>query len=286
MTTEALYSANFKLWHPDRVQVQFTVRSDEPGFADKVSAEIAAILSRGYVAEEPLPQEGEKLQDVCGWVLGEYKDKDSGQFKPCVYLYAERLEFKIATVYPEKFEELPIVRQGKLCEGPAPTLDLARQKGYFNPAQFRIALVPQIDYGTGEPRRSEKGKVLYKFGRVVGASAPQPAEMQQPPSTSFESVPSNMDDVDELNPEDGDELFDIEDAETGLDPDNWNPAWTGKEHFQQANAWGMASGKFSHPRHHSAAWSKCFAQFSGSTDPAGFLAKWRRYVNDHEEVTA
>ena len=116
--------------------------------------------------------------------------------------------------------------------------------------------------------------------------------------TSFESVtlmnpiyassrsikPSNMDDVDELNPEGGDELFDIEDAETGLDPDSWNPAWTGKEHFQQANAWGMASGKFSHHRHHSAAWSKCFAQFSGSTDPAGFLAKWRRYVNDHEDA--
>lgn len=145
--------------------------------ADGVSAfeaEKGALLDRGYALTPP--PEGMEPQSVrvTGWVLGEANDKYAGRFMPCVYLYGEKeaLQFAAATVYHERLGELPVKVEGaKVWNGAAPKRQEAKQRGFFRTCDFVIELVPEIDYATGQPRRSEKGNIRYAYSRVLGESA-------------------------------------------------------------------------------------------------------------------
>lgn len=177
-TTEAPFSANFKLWHPAGVQVQLTVRNPDPQSLDlyiiNTMAAIEKALQQGFTVTEPVPVEGERIERIAGYVVGEYSDK-GGQFRPCVWLYPDdKRTFKVATVYPEHFDQLPFTVTESEWPGQAPDIDTARKKGCFHDCKFEIVMQPKVDFN-GEPRHTDDGKIIYRFAGVRGA---KPAQQQ------------------------------------------------------------------------------------------------------------
>lgn len=181
--TERPFSANFHVWHPAGVKVQITVRDGDVQSLDwHLAAVLAAVeksLALGFSVTEPLPVEGEKLERIAGYVVGEYSDNKSGEFMPCVFLYPDdKRTFKCATVYPESFHLLPFnVPATAEYSGQAPDIDTARKKRLFHDHKFVVVMQPKLR-NDGQPVTTDEGKTVYKFAGVQGA-APQAAPVQQ-----------------------------------------------------------------------------------------------------------
>ena len=164
---EARCSANWKMFAPNGAQMQFTVRDDDPDLhLALLDSYLEALYLRGYSVTEPGLNAGEKQEEITGYVLGESKKGDA-----CVFLYSAKaaLQWRIATVYVEKFAELPFKPAGKKWEASAaPERAEAEKKGFLTtvPA-FKVVLEAQ------EP--DAEGKVHWRFARVVPSATPQPA---------------------------------------------------------------------------------------------------------------
>lgn len=171
--TERAFSANFHVWHPAGVKVQVTVRDGDVQSLDwYLAAAMAAIeksLALGFSVNEPLPVEGEKLERIAGYVVGEYSDK-GGEFMPCVFLYPDdKRTFKVATVYPESFHLLPFpVPAAAEYSGQAPDIDTARKKRIFHEHKLTVVMQPKLR-SDGQPVTTDDGKVVYRFAGVQGA---------------------------------------------------------------------------------------------------------------------
>lgn len=181
--TERPFSANFHVWHPAGVKVQITVRDGDVQSLDwHLAAVLAAVeksLALGFSVTEPLPVEGEKLERIAGYVVGEYSDNKSGEFMPCVFLYPDdKRTFKVATVYPESFHLLPFpVPAAAEHSGQAPDIDTARKKRIFHEHKLTVVMQPKLR-SDGQPVTTDEGKTVYKFAGVHGAQ-PQAAPVQQ-----------------------------------------------------------------------------------------------------------
>ena len=163
---EARCSVNWKMFAPNGAQMQFTVRDDDPDLhLALLDSYLEALYLRGYSVTEPGLNAGEKQEEINAYVLGESKKGDA-----CVYLYASKaaLQWRIATVYVEKFAELPFRPAGKKWEASAaPERAEAEKKGFLTtvPA-FKIVLEAQ------EP--DAEGKVHWRFARVIPSATPPP----------------------------------------------------------------------------------------------------------------
>lgn len=176
------YSAFFKLYDAIRenLQVSFNLTADtQIDLLAKYNAAVDALFAQGMKVEPAGLGEGEKIQEVHGWVLGETTTNE-----PCVFLYHERLDFKVTTVYKEKIAGLPIdiSTAPKVWDGAAPTKEIAEKKGILRPCHFKIVLAP-----TG--KTSDKGNPTYRFDRVYGAVASKPKAHAQ---FDFESEMGKM----------------------------------------------------------------------------------------------
>lgn len=161
--SEAPYSANFKMFRPDGLQINFTVRSNAnpQQHIAELDNYLQALTNRGYAPQLPGLEPGEEAEQVDGWVLGETSKGDA-----CVYLYKSPLKWKIATVYVERLGELPIdTSKAKVWPGSAPERETAVNKKYLQPCDFSIVMEP-----TG--KQSENGHDIMRFGRVKEISQP------------------------------------------------------------------------------------------------------------------
>lgn len=154
------YSAYFKLFGKEGLQVSFTVNGDDP---DTHIAQLGDYITQlieaeGFSITPEGIKPGEKLQEVDGWVLGE-----TAEGQPCVHLYKSPLQWKVATVYEERIKDIPIKHDAKTFQWPgaAPEREVAERRGVINPCNFTIVLVP-----TG--KTSDKGNPIFKFDRTVG----------------------------------------------------------------------------------------------------------------------
>ena len=176
--TEAPFSANFNLYGPDALRVQFTVRSntDPAAHIALVGEYLQAAAAAGYAATLPGLEPGEETEEVDAWVLGE-----TSRDEPCVYLYSSNhgLKWRVATVYVERLGELPfkIDLQQKRWMGAAPERETAEKKGVLNVVDpFKIVLEP-----TG--KTTEAGNEITRFARVHEA---QPAASPAGDETSWQ----------------------------------------------------------------------------------------------------
>lgn len=158
------YSASFKLYDPDGLQVYFHVggNEQEPHVADTL-AYLARLKNLGLSANPPGETPGALIESIDAYVVGETSKGDA-----CVYLYSSdhRLKFKYATVYVERFSELPFTPTGQVWPGSAPVRDDAERKKYLvDVPEFDIVLEPQFN-NDGTPRLTEQGRPIYEFARV------------------------------------------------------------------------------------------------------------------------
>jgi len=165
---EAPYSANFQMFL-SKLKVQFTYRQEkDDAYIGNLKAYIANLYADGFT-DDPSKKAAGKTHTVSGYVVGEYTDKKSGNFEPVVYLYTEYSKYKVASVYPESFGQLPFTVNSANWNGQAPEReDAQRRKALIPTPPFEVELEPELDF-TGEPRTTENGNIKYKLARVVGA---------------------------------------------------------------------------------------------------------------------
>jgi len=165
METSFPFVAYFKLYdtHRDNLAVSFTVgQANATDLVNKTQDLIDMLSGMGYTPNPAGLDEGERIQEVDGWVLGE---TSTGQ--KCVWLYKSPLEFKVATVYQEHLHKLPFSVEGaKVWELTAPTREAAEKKGVLNTCQIKVIMVD-----TG--KKTDKGNTVYRFDRVLGYNPPE-----------------------------------------------------------------------------------------------------------------
>lgn len=145
------------------------------------------ILSQGFYLEPPPEGMEPKRVKITGWVRGEANDRFKQDFMPCVYLYnaKEALQFATATVYHERLKELPFDWQkAQVWNGAPPKRTEAKQRKFLQECDIEIEIVPEVDYKTGEPRRTDNGNIKYAFGRIVVAD--NESEPEQEPEITDE----------------------------------------------------------------------------------------------------
>ena len=157
---EAPFSANFRLFDPEGVQVQFTVRAaDAAAHLNNLAAYRSALAAQGFAPSEPAAAEG-KTEEIGAYVRGFTK---AGQ--PLVWLYSTKdiFKYRVTTVYLEDLPSLPFTPEGQAYPAgvAAPERDSAAGAGFLQQvAPFKVILV--------ENGQDENGRQRWKFSHVVG----------------------------------------------------------------------------------------------------------------------
>ena len=140
MTEEKKYSANFKLFNVEGLQVQFTVRADDSReHLQNLTAYLSALTGDGWRVSEPTGDLRPRFLRVAGWVRDESEDKQAGGFRPCVHLYGQHGDFKQTTVYYERLNELSLdLGSAKKWDGAAPDRASAQKRGFWNECDFEV----------------------------------------------------------------------------------------------------------------------------------------------------
>lgn len=174
MTQEALFSCNFVLFGSDGVSHQFTVRSDilNDGIQSVIVAK-SLLLANGFSPQVVAAKAGRTVQ-VDAACMGRFEDKKSNEYKTCIHFYGTNGKFKVATVYPEKFGDVPAYIRDAIKAAQPRTLDSAPErekalsmKALVTFAPATIALEARTDYD-GNPILSESGKPTFKFSSFAG----------------------------------------------------------------------------------------------------------------------
>ena len=176
------FHVSFTLYDEHGERHHFAVGSDDPAEHLELLRTYRKMLANaGYTATPGGLEPGEEAATINAYVAGETSNGD-----PCVYLYADNpaLQYRVSTVYVEKFDELPFpVDASRVWPGAAPTREMAEQKGYMRHVQpVRIVLAP-----TG--KQTESGRPIMRFARVLGSTG----KLQD------EQLPESLDDVAELS---------------------------------------------------------------------------------------
>jgi len=166
MSGEYKFSAYWKMWTSDGIQVTFGVAEDDAeAHQAALAGTMASLRSQGYLAQLPGLEDGEKVEDVDAYVLGE-----TSRCYPCIYVYSasHQLQYRIAVIYVERFPELPFEVKAKKWEASAaPQREEAERKGFLTAVTpFRIVL---------EQRGvTDDGKPQWRFSRIHGAALKPP----------------------------------------------------------------------------------------------------------------
>lgn len=158
---EAPFSANFKLFDPEGVQVQFTVRAvsaDE--HLSNLTTYRSALAAQGFAPSEPTAPEG-KVEEIGAYVRGFTK---AGQ--PLAWLYSakEVFKYRVTTVYEEDLPALPFQVEGPTSY-PTGVAAPERQTAEANKALVKVSPFKVVLIENGQ---DEKGRTKYKFSHVAG----------------------------------------------------------------------------------------------------------------------
>lgn len=191
---EKKFSANFQMYNRDGLRIQFTVREDEAAeHLRLLSLTLDRLNQEGYSVSEPDSNAKPKVVPIVAYVRSTAQDSKTNSFMPCVHLYSPWGNFKAATVYHEKLEDLPFNWQGvKLWDGAAPDRENATKRGVLiSCEEFSIVMVPRMDY-EGNVKRTDSGNIIYAYDRVVShKDGPQATQSAPPPNrtTQHRSTP-------------------------------------------------------------------------------------------------
>jgi hypothetical protein len=176
---ELPYGASFRLWH-GQTQVSFYV--NEPSPDDLLAALdylLAAANTAGYTDIQKGLENDEQVVTVDGYVVGETK---KGDFVIWLYDSNHRLQWRRASVYQERFGEMPFtVNTEKVWPAGAPDRETAEQKGIL------ISISPPLEIIMKHHpyRKTEDGKPVWVYDRVKGKPASKPSK-----TVDVESMPS------------------------------------------------------------------------------------------------
>lgn len=168
--------AGFKLYTGDGLQIYFKISGRPDEHPTRTFEYIARLLGLGLTVSPPGEIAGARIETVDAYVMSESSKGDA-----CVYLYSANhgLQFRIATVWVERFSELPFTPTGTVWSGSAPERDLAAKKKYLvDISPMDIVLEPQFN-ADGSARLTKNGNPVYEFARVRG-SMPTPASTPAP----------------------------------------------------------------------------------------------------------
>lgn len=242
------YTAYFKLFHPTGVQVSFGVGAMDAGeHKAQLDGYLATLMADGYSVQMPGLEPGEEIESVDAYVLGETSKGD-----PCLYLYSANhgLQWRIATVYVERFGDMPFDPAGaKVWQGDAaPARESAEKKGVLvSVPAFEIILEP-----TG--KQTESGRPVLRYARLRNAR-PQP-EPTQPPQSGNGHKPAGY----TWSEDPKTVLFDKSRSFSGPD---------------EAIAWGVAMGVFDGEDA-----SNAYHALKSERKPATASAMWSLWIAD------
>ena len=188
---EHKFLASFDKYHADGTRVRFSIADDDANDHHKALHTYLHILDgMGYTTTPPGMEDGEEMETIGGWVLGE-----TSTDQPCLFLYADNpgMQYRVSTIFEEHIEEMPfkVDTNTDRWNGQAPTREIAEKKKFFTACTpFQIVNKP-----TG--KTTDAGKAITKFNRVVGqtpapAPAPAPApevRFQQPAKVQAQDTP-------------------------------------------------------------------------------------------------
>lgn len=161
--SEYKFSSFWKMFTPDGLQVTFGVADDDmPAQLNSLNAYMSHLRNAGYLPQMPGLEDGEKIEEIDAYVVGESSKGDG-----CVYLYAANhgLQFRLATVYVEKFGDLPFKVAGKKWDASAaPQREEAEKKGY-------LVTVPAFKVVMEQKGVTDDGKPQWRFARVFAKPA-------------------------------------------------------------------------------------------------------------------
>lgn len=155
------YSAFFKLYGKENLQISFNVTSNGEGeFLPTLNKLLESLYAMGYKTDPAGLEEGETIREVDSWVLGKTSNGDL-----CIYLYKFPLKWRVATIYNENIAKMPF----KVPAGTAPLLAGApereiaeKNKILHSCPTFKIVMTP-----TGAVSKTT-GKPTLKFNRMWG----------------------------------------------------------------------------------------------------------------------
>lgn len=184
--TEKNYSVNFKLYNPDGLQAQFTVRADDmTEHLTNLAEYMESLSTMGWTVNEPAHLDGvHKTDTIIGYMWGKFKDsKNNDTYTPCLHLYNTRQKYKAYTIYPEKLDSVPanvLATRPKLIKDcvlvPPPTAD-AKADRDFHPWNVTINITPKLN-DDGTLWKNEKGYAQYYYAGVTGVTAATPTAEQ------------------------------------------------------------------------------------------------------------
>lgn len=177
------YSAFFKMYGEENLQVSFNIVENDLSTHMVNLNEILDLLKKsGYTVDPKSAAEGEKIQEVTGWVLGK-TSKD----ELCVHLYGpEHLQWKVITVWAEDMPKLPVSTSGiQPVIGGAPEREVAVKLKILHPfpAGTRIVMEPMRN-SDGSVRLTDKGNPAMRFSRMYGTQAATTEKEQREESQS------------------------------------------------------------------------------------------------------
>lgn len=208
--TPNTFTASTKLYGHENVQVYFTISldTDQGTVQENISlAEtyLEELFNRGYTVDPKNLAEGAEIMDVAGYVLG-WTSRD----EPCLHLYSDLRhlrKFKFTTVWWEEMQNLPLPElQGKSVDelrlqeprphiGSAPERETAEKTGMFvYTNNLRIVMEPEIDYKTGEPKKTDQGNLIKRFSHVYGQSKPDTEPVNTPDNNDSNNLNQTKED--------------------------------------------------------------------------------------------
>lgn len=157
------FSAYFKLYDVQGLQVSFSANDDEVGpFLASLEDTKNRLYGAGYRQTPEDINPGETVREVDGWVLGCTKDGDR-----CVHLYKSPLQWKVTTVYKEHLSELPIEIPASAVPimGGAPERETAEKMKVMRTCDFRVVM-EQRKKVDGSVELTDKGNPMMRYKQV------------------------------------------------------------------------------------------------------------------------
>lgn len=168
MTTEALYSCNFRMFGTDNIAHQFTVRSDD--YADFLTrrAELTeALLASGMTwTEQAAPVKGQYETDhIIGYIVTAIQ-KGTSAGQPAIACYNNRSKFAAYYLYKEDAHLFPKPwPTAPEFDGAAPEKDIALTHRKFHKLEWQLPITPRLT-PDGEVEK-KNGYIQYKPNRAA-----------------------------------------------------------------------------------------------------------------------
>lgn len=137
-----------------------------------------------------------KREIIIGYVRGQQQSKRSGGYEPCVWLFSQFGDFKVATVYNERLGELPFdtTKGAGVNDNQPPKKENALRANVFIKCDMEIEMQVARDYEGNVKVNDKNNKPMYEFNRIVKVTSAGPYALVA--GTTSQPVPAGTDNGD------------------------------------------------------------------------------------------